>query len=159
MIQVQRNSTQHGGRIQIDNTWAFGQTLAVVMIFADLNEVIHFFVGLISRQRKRSHKREEEAQQESNQTDIPLTSVPYRSRGLSESHLSGKTYRAALCEWGAQSHVAARDSPQKNLSSERELLNPNKENSHVQVTAVTGVEIVENPQIRDQIDQPVGTLR
>ena len=114
------------------------------MIFADLNEVIHFFVGLISRQRKRSHKREEEAQQESNQTDIPLTSVPYQSRGLSQSHIIGKAYRAALCEWGAQSHVAARDSP---------------ENRHVQVTAATGVEIGENPQIRDQIDQPVGTLR
>lgn len=113
------------------------------MIFAALNEVIHFFIGLISRQHKRSHEREE-AQQESNQTDIPLASVPYQPRGLSEPHLIGKAYCAALCEWGAQSHVAARNSP---------------ENRHVQVTAVTGVEIGENPQIRDQIDQPVGTLR
>lgn len=156
MIQVRRNSTQHGGVVQVNETWAFGQTLAVVMIFADLNEVIHYFIGLISRRRKSSRERQEEAQQEPNQTDIPLTSVPYRSRGRPESHLIGKAYCAALCEWGAQSLVTARDSPQEKSSSDRELLNLSKENSDVQVTAVTGVQ---NPQNRDQIDQPVGTLR
>jgi hypothetical protein len=98
VIQVQRNSSQHRGIVEVNNTWAFGQTLAVVMIFANLNEVIHFLIGLIARQRKRSHERQEEAQQESNHTDIPLESAPYRSRGRPGSHLLGKAYCAALCE-------------------------------------------------------------
>jgi hypothetical protein len=157
VIQVQRNSRQHRGKVEVDNSWAFGQTLAVVMIFANLNEVIHFLIDYIARRRKRSHEPQEEAQQESNHTDIPLASAPYRPTGLPESHILGKTYCAALCEWVAQSHVvAARDSPRMILSSEHELLNLNRESSHVQVTAATGVEIAENPRI---LDQPVGTSR
>jgi hypothetical protein len=137
-VTVHRNSAQHGGVVQVNNTWAFGQTLAVVMTFANINEVIHFLIGLIARRRKHSQEPQAEAQQESNNTDIPLVSAPYRSRGRPESHL------------------LARNSPQMKLSSEHELLNLDKDNSHVQVTAVTGVEVAENPQ---NLDQPVGTLR
>lgn len=136
-VTVQRNSTQHNGVVQVNNSWAFGQTLAVVMIFADVNEVIHYFIGLITRRRQRSREHQAEAETP-NDTDIPLVSATYRPKGLPGSHL------------------LAPDSPQTKLSSEHELLNLNKENSHVQVTAVTGVEIAENPQTRDQ---PVGTLR
>jgi hypothetical protein len=107
VIQVQRNSAQHGGVVQVNNTWAFGQTLAVVMTFANINEVIHFLIGLIARRRKHSQEPQAEAQQESNNTDIPLVSAPYRSRGRPESHLLGKAYCAALCEWGAQLHVGS----------------------------------------------------
>ncbi|KAN0139876.1 hypothetical protein V8E53_002538 [Lactarius tabidus] len=122
-LTVQRNSTQHKGKVEVDNSWAFGQTLAVVMIFANLNEVIHFLIDYIARRRKRSHERQEEGQQESNHTDIPLASAPYRPTGLPESH------------------ILARDSPRMILSSEYELLNLNRESSHVQVTAATGVEM------------------
>ena len=139
VIQVQRNSSQHGGRVEVDNDWAFGQTLSTVMVFANLNEVIHFLIGYVTRRRERSHERQSEAQHASNHTDVPLESAPYRPRGLPESHLAGKAYCAARCEWGAQLHVAARDS--------------DSENSQVQVSEVTGVE---NPLIREQ---PVGTLR
>ena len=145
VIQVQRNSTQHGGSVEVDNNWAFGQTLSTVMVFANLNEVIHYLIGYVVRRRERSHERQGEAQHASNHTDVPLASASYRPRG---PHLSGKTYCAPQCEWRTQLHVAAGDS-----YSEHELSNLNKENSQVHVTEITGVE---NPLVRDQ---PVGTLR
>ena len=95
VIQVQRNSTQHNGNVEVNNTWAFGQTLSTVMVFANLNEVIHFLIGYVSRRRERSQERQAEAQDASNHTDVPLESAPYRARGLPQSQLAGKAYYAA----------------------------------------------------------------
>ena len=152
---MRRNSTEHGGVVTISPvsssaSWAFGQIFAVMMLFANLNEVIHCLFGYIARKRKHSHERQAEAQEVSGDTDIPLESTAYRSRGRPGSHLSRKPYCAARCEWGAKLHVAAGDASQMNLSSEQhELLNlKDKENSHVTEVAVDEVR-----------DQPVGTLR
>jgi hypothetical protein len=121
-----------------------------MMLFSNLNEVIHCLFGYIARRRKRSHERRtEEAQQASGDTDVPLESAPYRPRGRPGSHLSSKAYCTARCVGDAKLHVAARDASQMNLSSEHELLNlKDKENSHVSEVTVG--------EIRDQ---PVGTLR
>ncbi|KAF8270785.1 hypothetical protein EI94DRAFT_1721914 [Lactarius quietus] len=134
-LTVQRNSLQHGGIVGVNNTWAFGQTLSVVMIFANINEIVNFVVGYISRRRKHSHELQVEAQQASNDTEMPQTSAPYQSRRRPGSRLS------------------ARDPSQMKSSTEHELLELNKENTHVQVSEIT---LSENPQTRDQ---PVGTLR
>jgi len=148
---VQRNRNGHGGVVDVDESWAFGQTLSVAMIFANMNEVIHFFFGFIARRRQRSGERQAEAQQPSNDTDVPPASTPYQPRGLPGSHLFSKAHCTARCEWDAELHVAARDSSQMRLSSEHELLRVNRENSHLSETTVG-----ENSQIRDQ---PIGTLR
>jgi len=120
-ISVRRNSTQHGGHVQVDNTWVFGQTLSVVMIFSNLYEVIHFLIGYF-RRRERSLELQPKAEPASSHTDVPLESVSYRPRGLPAAHLS------------------ALDSTHVKLSSELELSNLNKENSHVQVSELTGGE-------------------
>jgi hypothetical protein len=79
------------GVVVVDNNWEFGQVLAVVMIFANANEILHFLFGYLGR-RKLRRDRERQAQTE----DIPLQheghSAPtfYRSRGPSGSNVSGK---------------------------------------------------------------------
>lgn len=53
VIQVHRNTAKllpNGtniahGVVQVDNSWAFGQVLSVVMIIANLKEVVHFLLG------------------------------------------------------------------------------------------------------------------
>ncbi|KAH9065412.1 hypothetical protein EDB87DRAFT_1679886 [Lactarius vividus] len=132
-LMVHRNNINHGGIVQVDDSWAFGQTLAVVMIAANMNEVIHFLFGYIARRRERSRGLQTEAQQASDDTGVPLTSTLYRSRG----HLG--------------SHPIARDSSQTKLSSEHVLSNLNKDNSHVSVNTVG--------EVSQTHDQPVGTLR
>ncbi|KAH8998576.1 hypothetical protein EDB92DRAFT_1835966 [Lactarius akahatsu] len=132
-LMVHRNSSDHGGKVIVDESWAFGQTLSVVMIFANMNEVIHFLFGYIARRRERSRELQAEAQQASDDTDVPPASTPYRPRGHPGSHLS------------------TRDSAQMKLSSEYELSNLNKDNSHVSVNTVG--------EISQTRDQPVGTLR
>lgn len=59
MVQVARNTanvlpdgTNVGrGVVEVDEAWEFGQVLSVVMIFANVNEIIHFLFGLYSRWR------------------------------------------------------------------------------------------------------------
>jgi hypothetical protein len=122
------------------------------MIFSNINEIIHCLFGYFARRRKRSHEqRQVEAQQASNDTDVPLESAPYRPRGLPGSHLSGKAYCAALCEWGAKLHVAARNASQMRLTPEQHELLDLRENSRA-----SEITVGENSQIRDE---PVGTLR
>ena len=153
VIQVQRNSTQHKGVVQVDENWAFGQTLAVVMIFANLNEVLHFLISYYARRHERHQEPQGEAERASNHTAETPADVSYRPRGLPAAYLSGKAYCTARCEWGAQLHVAARDSTHVKLSAELELSNLNKENSQVQVSELTGGEN------RVTSDQPLSPLR
>jgi hypothetical protein len=53
-IQVWRNNVNHGGVVGMNDnyTWAFGQVLAVVMLAAALNEIVHFLLGQINVKRK-----------------------------------------------------------------------------------------------------------
>jgi hypothetical protein len=54
-IQVWRNNINHGGLVAMNDnyTWAFGQVLAVVMLAAALNEIVHFLLGQVNVKRKR----------------------------------------------------------------------------------------------------------
>jgi len=45
-LTVRRNSTQHGGIVQVDNTWTFGQTLSLVMFFANIKEIVNWLVHM-----------------------------------------------------------------------------------------------------------------
>ncbi|KAI9443222.1 hypothetical protein H4582DRAFT_2054282 [Lactarius indigo] len=99
-LMVQRNSMsgKHGGKVDVDDSWAFGQILSVVMIFANMNEVIHFLFGYVARRRERPRELQAEAQEASDDTDVPPASTPYRPRGLPGSHLSSKVHSISLCE-------------------------------------------------------------
>ncbi len=87
---MQRNAKVHGGVVEVDDSWAFGQILSVVMIAANVNELAHFLFGYIGRRRKRSHERQAEEQLAPSDVDVPPASTPYRPRGLPETHLPGK---------------------------------------------------------------------
>ncbi|KAH9980265.1 hypothetical protein BGW80DRAFT_1274384 [Lactifluus volemus] len=54
-LMVWRNNVNHGGVVTMNDayTWAFGQVLAVVMLAAALNEIVHFLLGHINVKRKR----------------------------------------------------------------------------------------------------------
>ena len=79
------------GVINIDNKWEFGQVLAVVMILANVNEIIHFFFGYLAR-RKLRLARERRAQTEEIALQSEGQSAPtyYGSRGPSGSNVSSK---------------------------------------------------------------------
>lgn len=62
VVQIRRNSTQHNGVVEVDNTWTFGQTFSVVILCANLKEVIHFLIGLRQPERYHEHQAELEAQ-------------------------------------------------------------------------------------------------
>ena len=98
VIQVQRNSTQHKGVVQVDENWAFGQTLAVVMIFANLNEVLHFLISYYARRHEHPQEPQGEAERASNHTAETPADVSYRPRGLPAAYLSGKAYCTVRCE-------------------------------------------------------------
>jgi len=53
-LMVWRNNVNHGGVVTMSDayTWAFGQVLAVVMLAAALNEIVHFLLGHIQVRRK-----------------------------------------------------------------------------------------------------------
>ena len=93
VIQIRRNSTQHNGVVEVDNMWTFGQSFSVVILCANIKEVLHFLIGFCpsSRRPERSHEcqAELEAQHASNEIDSPpVSDVPYsRPRSLSAAHL------------------------------------------------------------------------
>jgi hypothetical protein len=83
VVQVSRNAAhfQNGtnvasGVVQVDNTWAFGQVLSVVMIFVNVNEILHFLFGYFARRRLRRLRRqaqtEETSRQEEGQAELPM---------------------------------------------------------------------------------------
>ena len=77
------------GVVDIDNKWEFGQVLAVVMILANANEILHFFFGFLARRklaRERQAQTEEIALQSRGQSTPPL----YGARGPSGSNVSSK---------------------------------------------------------------------
>ncbi len=77
----------------MENKWQFGQVLAVVMILANANEVLHFFFGFLARRKLRlARAREHQAQTEEIALRPEGRSAPtfYGSRGPSGSNVSGK---------------------------------------------------------------------
>jgi hypothetical protein len=52
--QVWRNNEKYGGVVSIDNSWGFGQVLAVVMIIASLYEIGHVLLDRITLKRAQS---------------------------------------------------------------------------------------------------------
>jgi hypothetical protein len=105
VFQVQRNAAHNiqrnpdgsvrsfagPGVVDIDNKWEFGQVLAVVMILANANEILHFFFGFLAR-RKLRLARERQVQTEEIGLQPEGQSAPtlYRSRGPSGSNVSSK---------------------------------------------------------------------
>ena len=74
----------------MDNSWLFGQVLSAVMIIASLNEVAHFFLGLLSRKRKRAPAPSAGAEEAPQQAERDPATVTYQSGGSPTYRLSGK---------------------------------------------------------------------
>lgn len=125
------------GVVQVDESWAFGQVLAVVMIIASVNEVVHFLFDFFARSRRRlargplSQAREEGA---ANQTEGRSATVEYQPRERNRSSTS------------------TRDGSPDKISSGYELHNLENRNAPISET----VRVLDNTQPHDP---PVGTLR
>ncbi len=152
MIQVHRNATS--GVVQVDNTWEFGQVLAVVMILENSNEFLNFFFGYLSR-RKHRLARERQAQTEEIALQTEGHSAPafYRPRGPPGSNVSGKDSCIMWFEKTLNCEFSARDQSTDKISSTSgyELQNLGKRNAEVSETTV-----VSNLQPQGH---PIGTLR
>ena len=106
MIQVHRNEAkivnrQNVGRgvVEVDDSWAFGQVLSVVMIIANVNEMVHFlFAFQARRSRRRQHPTESQVQEEGTaHQDGGSPAVGYRPRGpYGSSTSSSKTLAVPL---------------------------------------------------------------
>jgi hypothetical protein len=127
--QVQRNTANvqpdgtntASGVVQVDDSWAFGQVLSVVMIIANINEVLHFFFGFLARRRSKP-ARERQAQEEGapHQAEGRPATPTYRPRG---PYLSGElssqssTKKMALnCAWQLVTRRQVRTVPQRALN-------------------------------------------
>lgn len=91
MFQVHRNLK--AGFVQLDGSnYAFGQILSIVMIFANLNEILHFFFGFLARRKLKLARLRLQAQPEEIALRPEGHSAPtfYRSRGPSGSNVSSE---------------------------------------------------------------------
>jgi hypothetical protein len=94
MSQVRRNEVGKSGIVQVDNSWAFGQLLSVVMILANLYDAFHFLVGFFARRRLRrrlSLARQGQAEETAYQAEEHPGAIEHQSRGSSGYHVSCKT--------------------------------------------------------------------
>lgn len=100
MSQVRRNEVgTKSGIVRVDNSWAFGQVLSVVMILVNLNDAFHFLVGFFARRRLRrrlSFARQGQAEEAPYQAEEHSAAIRHQSRGSSGNHVSCKT-PAQLC--------------------------------------------------------------
>ena len=106
MFQVRRNNAnvQNGpggskqtikgpGVVSIDNSWQFGQVLAVVMLLANVNDLLHVVLGFLARRKRRlALKRQAQTEELALQVQREEHPAPtfYRPRGPSGPNLSGK---------------------------------------------------------------------
>jgi hypothetical protein len=149
---VQRNDNSHGGIVNIDNTWAFGQVLAFVMIIASLNEVVHFLLGYATRKRAHSRGHQVEAEETPEQAEGHSAAVSYRSRGGPGNHLTGKSAAAPPTrERVLSGETLVPGVPGDRTSSAVELMAPGERN--VGVSERTAGLSSQTP------DQPIGSLR
>ena len=89
MFKVRRNIKSRV--IKLDDTWAFGQVLAVVMILANANEILHFFFGFLARRKLRlARKRQAQTEEIALGHEGHPAPTLYGSRGPSGSNVSGK---------------------------------------------------------------------
>ena len=106
VIQVHRNEAnivneQNDGRgiVEVDDSWQFGQVLSVVMIIANINEMVHFiFAFQAHRSRRRRLARESQVPEggTAHQTDGDSPAVEYRPRGPYGSSTSSMTLAMSL---------------------------------------------------------------
>jgi len=108
-LTVRRNASTGSGVVQIDNSWEFGQVLSFVMIFANVNEAVHFLFGYFGR-RSLDRKREAQIEEVNSQEDRYLAPSSRQSRP-------------------SESNVSARDQPANSISSGYEL--PDRRNAEV----------------------------
>jgi len=100
VFQVHRNEAnvvdgQNDGRgiVEVDDSWQFGQVLSVVMIIANINEMVHFiFAFQAHRSRRRRLARESQVPEggTAHQTEGDSPAVEYRPRGPYGSSTSSK---------------------------------------------------------------------
>jgi hypothetical protein len=88
-LTVRRNMTAAHGVVKVDDSWAFGQVLSFVMIFANINEAIHFLFGYFGRRRVRlASERQPQMEESAAQLEEHAAPSPYRARGPSGSTVS-----------------------------------------------------------------------
>jgi hypothetical protein len=157
------NGTKVGsGVVQIDESWAFGQILAVVMIIAILNEFVHFLFGYFARRRKDRLARErQEREKEAAHPALPqvpptTADIAYRSRGPSGFTPRGKSPVPSSKDKDTKLRPAARERPLGQTSSEYELhnLGQNVEVSETIIDSSSG-----SGSGSQSHDQPIGMLR
>jgi hypothetical protein len=102
VAQVQRNagkwpdpnsaSNNTGpGVVQIDNSWQFGQVLSFVMIFANVNEAVHFLFGYLGRRKLGlTHKNGAQMEEGARQAEGHLPPSSRHLRETSGSNVSSK---------------------------------------------------------------------
>ena len=93
-IQSDGTTTRNTGPgvVQIDDAWEFGQVLSIVMIFVNINEIIHFLFGYFGRRKLRlARERQARTEATAHQAEGRSSSFLYRSRGPSGSDVSSKT--------------------------------------------------------------------
>ncbi|KAI0269840.1 hypothetical protein BC834DRAFT_1039527 [Gloeopeniophorella convolvens] len=135
-LTVQRNSKAHGGIVDADdNEWAFGQILSIVMIIANLNEVIHCLFGLFSRRRRDRAERAEVDEAPRGADNPPAI---FQARGPAVS-----------------SGLVARRSAVARQESQHELLDVNT-GSRLDVRKTSDADLSSTSDVHDQ---PIGTLR
>lgn len=124
VVQVRRNMTAAHGVVKVDDSWAFGQVLSFVMIFANINEAVHFLFGYLGRRRVRlARERQPQMEEVADQPEGLAAPGPYRPRGPSGSSVSSKTPCISQYGKGAKLRIAARDQSANSLSSGYELHN------------------------------------
>ena len=110
------------GVVKVDDSWAFGQVLSFVMIFANINEAIHFLFGYFGRRRVRlASERQPQMEELADQPEEHAAPSPYRARGPSGSTVSSKTPCISPYGKDAKLRIAARDQLANSLSSGYEL--------------------------------------
>jgi len=137
MLELMVHRNLKAGFLQLDGSnYAFGQILSIVMIFANLNEILHFFFGFLARRRLKLARERRQAQREeiALRPEGPSAPTFHRSRGPSGPN------------------VSTRDQSADKVSTGYELQNLDKRNDAEVSETIT----VSNPQARDQ---PIGTLR
>jgi hypothetical protein len=79
------------GVVEISEKWEFGQVLAVVMILANANEILHFFFGFLARRKlKIARKRQAQTEEIALQPEAHSAPAFVRSRGPDGSNVFGK---------------------------------------------------------------------
>ncbi|KAI9512420.1 hypothetical protein F5148DRAFT_1163185 [Russula earlei] len=119
---VQNGKNVASGVIIIDESWAFGQVLSVVMIVENVNELAHFLFGFLAR-RRRGLAGERQAQAD-------------EGAHVAEQHNSTASYRLRGPPSGSSASPSTPDPPPVKTTSDYELYHVDKGNFQVSETVV-----------------------